>query len=94
LHEFRLARVTAAAETETAAGAAVGLATRMASAWLDVTSHAFSVGAQYWQGAIARGASPADVLDDAYTWMRLTQDRPDLGLAEHRAHREPGRAAA
>ncbi len=49
----------------------------MASAWLDVTSHAFSVGAQYWQGAIARGASAADVLDDAYTWMRLTQNRSD-----------------
>ena len=49
----------------------------MASAWLDVTSHAFSVGAQYWQGAIARGATPADVLDDAYTWMRLTQNRSD-----------------
>jgi poly(3-hydroxybutyrate) depolymerase len=58
-----------------AAGGATGLATKFAAAWLDVTSHAVTVGAQYWQGAIARGASPADVMDDALTWMRLTQGR-------------------
>ena len=69
--------VSASYETETVAGAAVGLTTRMASAWLDVTSHAVSVGAQYWQSAIARGASAADVLDDAYTWMRITQTRSE-----------------
>ncbi|MDP9256987.1 MAG: hypothetical protein M3Q31_10585, partial [Actinomycetota bacterium] len=37
------------ASFETTAGAAVGLATRTATAWLDVTSHAVAVGAQYWQ---------------------------------------------
>jgi poly(3-hydroxybutyrate) depolymerase len=82
------------ASSDTAAGAAVGLATRMASAWLDVTSHAVSVSAQYWQGAIARGASPAEVLDDAATWMRLTQTRreptwgsPSTVVAENRVAR-------
>ena len=63
------------APSETAASAAFSLATRTATAWLDVTSHAVAVGAQYWQGAIARRASVADVLDDAATWMRLTQSR-------------------
>lgn len=51
------------------------MATKFAAAWFDVTSHAVTVGAQYWQGAIARGASPAEVMDDAVTWMRLTQGR-------------------
>ena len=54
---------------------AAALASRMAAAWFDVTTHAMSVGARYWQSAIARGASPVDVLDDAATWMRLTQGR-------------------
>ena len=32
-----------------AAGGATGLAAKFAAAWFDVTSHAVSVGAQYWQ---------------------------------------------
>jgi poly(3-hydroxybutyrate) depolymerase len=84
----------AIASFETTAGAAVGLATRTATAWLDVTAHAVAVGAQYWQRAAARGASAADVLDDAATWMRLTQTRreptwasPNTVLTESRVAR-------
>jgi hypothetical protein len=53
-----------------------------------------AVGAQYWQGATARGASPAEVFDDAVTWMRLTQSRreptwasPSTVVAENRVAR-------
>jgi poly(3-hydroxybutyrate) depolymerase len=91
-HDCGFDRVTAS--TETAEGAAVGLATRIVTAWLDVTSHAVAVGAQYWQDAIARSASAADVLDDAATWMRLTQNRreptwgsPSTVLTESRVAR-------
>jgi hypothetical protein len=40
---------------EPTAGAAVGLATRTATARLDVTAHTVAVGAQSWQRAAARG---------------------------------------
>ena len=79
--------------SETTAGAAVGLATRMATAWFDVTSHAVAVGAQYWQGAIARGATAADVLDDAATWMRLTQNRREPTWASPNTVLTEGRVA-
>jgi poly(3-hydroxybutyrate) depolymerase len=65
----------------------------MATAWLDVTSHAVAVGAQYWQGAIARGATPADVLDDAATWMRLTQSRREPTWASPNTVLTEGRVA-
>jgi poly(3-hydroxybutyrate) depolymerase len=68
---------------DTTAGPATGLATRLTATWLDVASHAMAVGAQYWQGAIARGASPAEVFDDAVTWMRLTQGRREPTWASH-----------
>lgn len=79
---------------DSTAGAATNLATRLTATWLDVASHAVAVGTEYWHGALARGASPAEVLDDALMWMRLTQGRreptwasPNAVVAEDRVAR-------
>jgi poly(3-hydroxyalkanoate) synthetase len=65
----------ASAALDSPAAAAAGLVARLTAAWLDVASHAVTVGARYWSEALARGATPIDVLDDAATFMRIAQGR-------------------
>ena len=65
----------ATAALDSPAAAAAGLVARLTAAWLDVASHAVTVGARYWGEALARGATPIDVLDDAAAFMRIAQGR-------------------
>ena len=65
----------ATATLDTPAAAAAALATRMATSWFEIVGHTATTATKYWSDAFARGATPADVLDDAGAWLRTVTGR-------------------
>ena len=65
----------ATATLDTPAAAVAGLALRMATSWLEIATHATETATRYWSNALARGATPADVFDDASAWLRTIAGR-------------------
>lgn len=63
------------ATLDTPAAAAAGLATRMATSWLEIATHTATTATRYWSDALARGATPVDVLDDLDAWTRTIAGR-------------------
>src|SRR4051812_2466553 len=60
---------------DTPAAAAAALATRMATSWLEIATHTATTATRYWSDALARRATPVEVLDDLDTWMRTISGR-------------------
>src|SRR6476469_143509 len=55
--------------------AAAALAMRMATSWLEITTHTAATATRYWSDALARRATPADILDDAGAWLQTIAGR-------------------
>ena len=55
--------------------AATSVAHRSYASWLTAWRQSVEVGARYWAGAAARGATPLDVVADGARWARLVSDR-------------------
>src|SRR6476469_9530452 len=65
----------ATATLDMPAAAAAALAMRLATSWLEIATHATTTATRYWSDALARRATPADVLDDIGAWVGAVAGR-------------------
>ena len=51
------------------------IVSRSVLGWMDLCASSAAIGAKYWQGAVARGATPYDLAVDGLRWLQIVGGR-------------------